>query len=91
VPIDGELVAADDQSIYVESSGVLMRYTSDGSNPNQALMGTTLQTASGGQDLGYFDNDPLVVMNGWVEKLWLVHDWPALAADSVVAQSAKLP
>lgn len=91
VLIDGELVAADDQSVYVESTGVLMRYANDGSDPTQVLAATKLQTATGEQDLGYFDNDPLVAANGWVEKLWLVHDWPAVAVDSVVAQSAKLP
>ncbi len=96
ISIDGILSKADEQSVYVDVPGgtnpdVLMRYASDGSAPAAILSGTTLTTANGHQDLGYFDNDPLLIANGKIAKLWLVRDWPDAGTTTVVAQTASVP
>jgi len=91
----GSLVAADETAVYVDkivgAGTTLWRYPLDGSAPSQLLAGTTLTTANGDRGLGYFDNDPLVIANGRLVKLWLVRDWPAAGTASVVGQVASLP
>jgi len=94
IQIDGILSGADDQAIYVEAGGAedsLMRYAFDGSAPTTVLSGVTLTTADGARDLGYFDNDPLIIANQKIAKLWLVFNWPAAGTSSVIAQAASLP
>jgi hypothetical protein len=95
IPIDGTLVGANDQAIYVDSPNSnpdsLMRYPFDGSATTAALTGATLTTSNGDHDLGYFDNDPLIIANGKVAKLWLVNDWPIDGSTSVIAQAASTP
>ena len=95
ISIDGILVGADEQAIYVDSSSsdpdALMRYAFDGTAPAAILVGRTLTTSNGNQDLGYFDNDPLVIANQKIAKLWLVNDWPVTGTNSVIAQAASTP
>lgn len=95
VPIgDGALVGADEASVYgvtrQEAAEKLTRYVVSGS-PTTILSGATLQTADGALDLGYDDNDPLVIANNHVAKLWLVSGWPDESGSTVVAQVASLP
>jgi hypothetical protein len=95
IPIDGILADADEQAIYVDSSSsdpdALMRYAFDGSAPTAILTGATLTTSNGNHDLGYFDNDPLIIANQKIAKLWLVFDWPAAGTTSVIAQAVNIP
>ena len=95
ISIDGILTGADDLAVYVDPpSGdpdQLIRYPTDGSSPSAVLTGATLTTANGDHDLGYFDNDPLVIANQMVAKLWLVQDWPAEGTTAVIAQAASTP
>ncbi len=80
IPIDGPLVGADDQAVYVEqtsnldSSSELWRYPVDGSNP--VLVATPPQPY-GDKTFSYFDNDPLLVGPGGLVKLWV-----AIATDT---------
>ena len=95
IPIDGILTGADELAIYADSSSSdpdqLVRYAIDGTAPSPILSGATLTTANGDHDLGYFDNDPLVIANQMVAKLWLVQDWPAEGTTSVITQAASTP
>jgi hypothetical protein len=95
IAIDGTLVGADVSAIYADSSSSnpdqLVRYALDGSAPSPILTGATLTTVNGDQGLGYFDNDPLVIANQKVAKLWRVQDWPVAGTTSVIAQAANTP
>ncbi len=80
LPIDGPLVQADDQAVYVEqtsfvdSSSELLRYPIDGSNP--AFVASP-PGPYGDRTFSYFDNDPLLVGQGGLVKVWV-----ALAGDT---------
>ena len=95
VQVDGILTGVDDSAIYVDSSSsvpdALMRYAFDGSAPTAILTGATITTSNGDNALGYFDNDPFVVANHKVAKLWLVKDWPVDGTTSLIAQAATAP
>jgi len=95
IQLGGIMTGADEQAIYADSStsdpDQLVRYAIDGTAPSPILSGTTLTTATGDHDLGYFDNDPLVLANQMVAKLWIVPDWPAEGTTSLITQAAATP
>jgi hypothetical protein len=78
VPVDGPLVGADDQAVYVsgeaaaDGSDTLWRYPADGSAPTQIAQGAKVDTGGATADLGYFDNEPFLVASHQAVKIWLV-------------------
>jgi hypothetical protein len=92
---DGALVGADDGAFYVNQFGspsdTLMRYPGDGSAPVAVLSGASVETSNGSFDFTYLDNDPLVIGEGHVAKLWLLRDWPTVDVTSIVSQATQLP
>ena len=96
VSIDGSLIGADENAIYVsglDASGVdaLVRYVDAASAPTTVMNGATLTTANGDQDLGFFDNDPFVIANQKALKLWVVREWPTAGISSVVGAFVSVP
>ena len=96
IPIDGSLIGADENSIYVaglDGSGVdtLVRYVDAATAPLTIASGATLTTANGDQNLGFFDNDPFVAVNHKALKLWIVRDWPSAGMTSVAGALISVP
>jgi hypothetical protein len=85
VPIDGQLIGADDDNLYATIAGTgadaLWRYPADGSNP--------VQIAAAGADheftRSYFDNDPVLVADGLLVKVWVAHTGPDTGAVAIQA------
>ena len=55
------------------------------------MTGTTLTTAAGPDDLGFFDNNPLVTANGKIAKLWLASGYPVDGTTSVAHRGRQRP
>ena len=95
IQIDGYLESADELAVYATSGAgspeTLMRYPTDGSAPAVIMSGTTLTTATRSGDLGFFDNNPPVIANQKIAKLWLASDYPVDGTTSVVAEVASVP
>ena len=93
VPIDGTMVGADAQAVYVDSSdpadgtATLWRYPADGSNPAQIGRATTI----GDQAVGYFDNDPLLVGREAIVKVWVVTPASGSGQGELIEQRVPLP
>jgi hypothetical protein len=75
LPIDGALVGADEQALYVEQpsnedlTSELWRYPVNGSEPVRVGQAPP---AYGDQALSYFDNNPLIASGQAVIKIWVV-------------------
>ena len=96
IPIDGSLIGADANSIYVAGldaagSNALVRYGDAATPPLTISSGATVTTAGGDQTLGFFDNDPFVVANQQALKLWVVREWPNAGVTSVVGTLVRVP
>ena len=96
IPIDGYLIGADDHAVYGTSPGAngedqLVRYAADGSGSTVIMSGSKVTTAAGSDDLGFFDNTPIVFANGKVAKLWLASNYPDGSTTSVLGEVTNLP
>jgi hypothetical protein len=95
VTIDGQMVGADTLALYVESSdpvdatSTLWRYPTDGSTPVQIGRAATINDQGQNQNVGYFDNDPLLVGTDAIVKLWVVQS--DQAPIELIEQRVPLP
>jgi hypothetical protein len=85
VPVDGTVIAADDDNLYAAIGGpgadALWRYPADGSNPVQ------IGTAGADHEFtrSYFDNDPVLLVDGLFVKVWVAHTGPDTGAVAIQA------
>ncbi|MCU1504367.1 MAG: protease 1 precursor [Ilumatobacteraceae bacterium] len=79
IDIDGTLIAASDDAIYVELASVvdakpqLWRYPLDGTAPTVAADGPSIGTGAEARVLTYADDPPILTAPGWIVKVWTVH------------------
>ena len=92
VPIDGSLVAADEQAIYLQrfvgqgSVPELWRHPLDGSTPTRLASAATIGTAWGDQTLTYLGGEPIHRSRSALVTLWLIYASEDISESRVLAQ-----